>query len=161
MFKLKRKKIRNVERPEHPGKAIYTAILGAKMSVGEVATVLGITRPGLVKVLRGENKLTARMAFLLAEVFGWDRATRWHIMQAKLDMYKAGVDEKRARKSLFEEDLKDLDGSKWEEEMEKAWREEETGDHFEELHNPKVRVDDDQIEHNLKTLKEEVDDAST
>lgn len=117
MKKRKRKNLNVVARPVHPGRQIYTAILGAKTSIGEIAGVMGCSRVQLVKILQGKARLTARYAFLLAEMFTWDRALRWYMMQSKCDMYLAAVKERRARRALMNEDGHEYDTDKWAEDV--------------------------------------------
>ena len=141
-FKRKRKEvIHKVARPDHPGKYIYTAITNSGMSINEVATVIGdINGTQLMKVMRGDARLGPRMAFLLAELFNWKTARRWIMMQAELNMFEAGVDQRKARKILFGEDPGG-DYDKWETMVQNKWAEEddvEIDDHLEERHNQVV-----------------------
>lgn len=154
-MKRKRKNINAVARPTHPGRTIYTAILGAKMSVGEVATTLGISREQFVQVLRGKKRLSARYAFLLAELFTWDRALRWYIMQSKCDMYLSAVKERRARRALLHDDASDYTVDEWKEEVAQAWDISSKDDYKEmEDYSPLPGDEDEDVE---VTMKEELD----
>lgn len=117
----KRKNINAVARPTHPGRQMYTAILGSRMTIGEVAGVLGCSRNQLVAILQGKARLSARFAFLFAELFTWDRALRWYMMQSKCDMYLAAVRERKARRALMDDDGQDYDTDKWAQEVKQQW----------------------------------------
>ncbi len=150
----KRKNINAVARPTHPGRTIYTAILGSRMTIGEVSVVLGVSRENLVQILRGQRRLSARFAFLLAELFTWERASRWFIMQAKCDMYLAAVKERRSRRALLEDDASDTDVEDWKAEVAQAWDAVSKDDYREELAQPTVVAEDDKA----LTMKDELDE---
>lgn len=109
-----------VNRPKKPGRAIYTAIIGAHMSVGELCAMVDMSKGHFVKVLKGRKDLTPRQAYLLGEIFGYDRAERWYLMQARCQMFECGVRERSKRKVLGE-DTSEYDAA-WEEHVRNSWR---------------------------------------
>ena len=122
------------------------------MSVGEVAEILGITRSALAKMLKAKTRLTPRMAYLLSEIFGWERAARWWWMQGKCDMYESAVAIRDGRRALASYHSYD-DGSEWEAKVKETWIDMELDDLFEESHNPSVEPEtatDQLMEEELK-----------
>jgi len=112
------------------------------MSVGEVAEILGTDRHGLARVLKAKKRLTPRMAYLLSEIFGWERAARWWWMQGKCDMYASAVAIRDGRRALAGFNKTDKDGSAWEKNVAATWQDIELDDYYEEELNPSVEPED-------------------
>lgn len=55
-----------VERREHPAPAVRHALQGARPTLGEIATVLGIPTPTLNAYLNGQRRPSNATRFLLA-----------------------------------------------------------------------------------------------
>lgn len=158
--RIRKEVIHKVARPDHPGKHIYTAILKSAVSINEVATVLGENPGQLMKVLRGDARLGPRMAFLLSELFSWKMARRWMMMQAELNMFEAGVDERKARKILYGTDP-GADYDRWERAVKEKWSGDcddvQIDDHLEEMHNPVVNP----AENPGTTMQEEIENGTS
>jgi plasmid maintenance system antidote protein VapI len=154
MRRNKRRHNNAIPRPTHPGRSIYTAILHNRFSVGEVAAVCGVTRNQLVKVLKGNQQLSPRLAFLLAEFFSWDLALRWLIMQTKCNMYEVAVRERKARKALMLDDPSEVGTPEWEETVRQAW---DVADKEDPSENDSYPVLQQEEERRKVIMKEELD----
>jgi addiction module HigA family antidote len=79
--------------PSHPGKILAYYLDGR--SVTEVARHLGVTRPALSRVLKGEAAVSAEMALRVSEAFNTEPKF-WLRLQAQRDLWVASR-KKRAK----------------------------------------------------------------
>lgn len=78
-----------MKNPVHPGRIVKNACLEPLgLSVTDGATVLGVTRQTLTKIINGKSGISAEMAIRLAKAFG-STAETWVRMQASYDLAQA------------------------------------------------------------------------
>ena len=86
---------RNVAHNTHPGELLREEIIGPnKLTITEVADMLGVTRPALSNVVNEKAAISPMMALRITKVFGGN-AELWVRMQASYDLREA---EKIAKK---------------------------------------------------------------
>jgi antitoxin HigA-1 len=89
-FLVDRKKI--TRPPTHPGvlfeRDILPELRRPRRSIGEIATMLGISRQTLHRVMSGETAITPDMAARLGKLCG-NRADLWLTLQARYDAWEA------------------------------------------------------------------------
>lgn len=73
--------------PAHPGE-VLREFLPEGMTVGEVATRLGVSRPHLSRLLNGHASMTAEMAVRVALLTGTSPES-WLTNQLKWDLWQA------------------------------------------------------------------------
>ena len=59
-----------MKNPPHPGGVVKECIEDLGLSVTDVATVLGVTRPTLSRVTNGRSAISTEMAIRLSKAFG-------------------------------------------------------------------------------------------
>jgi addiction module HigA family antidote len=78
--------------PTHPGVLFGEDVLpeldGGRRSIGEIATLLGVTRQTLHRVIAGRTAVTPEMAVRLGKLCG-NGPDLWLNMQARHDAWKA------------------------------------------------------------------------
>jgi addiction module HigA family antidote len=78
-----------MKNPPHPGHSIKDACLDPlRLNVTDAATVLGVARHTLSRVLNGQAGISAEMAIRL-EKAGWSSADHWLRLQAAYDLAQA------------------------------------------------------------------------
>ena len=78
-----------MKNPPHPGHSIKDACLDPfGLSVTEAATVLGVARHTLSRVINGQAGISPEMAIRL-EKAGWSNADHWSRVQAAYDLAQA------------------------------------------------------------------------
>jgi addiction module HigA family antidote len=78
-----------MKNPPHPGRSIRDACLEPLgLSVTEGATVLGVARHTLSRVLNGQAGISPEMAIRL-EKAGWSSAEHWLRLQVAYDLSQA------------------------------------------------------------------------
>ena len=78
-----------MKNPPHPGHSIKDACLDPLgLSVTEGATVLGVARHTLSRVINGQAGISPEMAIRL-EKAGWSNADHWSRVQAAYDLAQA------------------------------------------------------------------------
>jgi addiction module HigA family antidote len=78
-----------MHNPPHPGEVLKDGVIGADLSVTELAARLGVGRVTLSRVLNGRAAVSAEMAVRLAKALGGS-AESWLHMQANYDLWQAG-----------------------------------------------------------------------
>lgn len=76
-----------MHNPAHPGE-VLREFLPSEMTVGEVASRLGISRPHLSRLLNGHSSMTAEMAVRVALLTGTSPES-WLANQVKWDLWQA------------------------------------------------------------------------
>jgi antitoxin HigA-1 len=77
-----------MKNPLHPGQLVrYDCIEALGLNVSKAATVLGVTRPTLSRVINGRASISPEMAIRLSKAFG-GTAEIWLRMQMAYDMAK-------------------------------------------------------------------------
>ncbi len=74
--------------PPHPGAVLKDGVIGAGVSVTDLADRLGVDRVTLSRLLNGKSGVSAEMAVRLAKALGGS-AESWLHMQAAYDLYQA------------------------------------------------------------------------
>jgi len=78
-----------MKNPPHPGRSIKDACLDPLgLNVTRAATVLGVARHTLSRVLNGKAGISAEMAIRL-EKAGWSNADHWLRLQTAYDLAQA------------------------------------------------------------------------
>lgn len=89
-FRVERHKI--TRPPVHPGvffeRNIFSEFRRQRRSIGEVATLLGISRQTLHRVMAGQSAITADMAVRLGKLCG-NGPDLWLNLQARYDAWEA------------------------------------------------------------------------
>ena len=84
-----------MHKPPHPGRMLLKDVLPALgMSVTEAAAQMGVTRPGLSRMLNGRAAISPAMALRLEKWLGVDRggaAAAWLAQQAAYDLWRANA----------------------------------------------------------------------
>ena len=73
--------------PAHPGE-VLREFLPSKMTVGEIATRLGVSRPHLSRLLNGHTSMTADMAIRVA-ILTSTTPESWMSNQVKWDLWRS------------------------------------------------------------------------
>src|SRR3954453_23719473 len=77
-----------MKNPVHPGQLVrYDCIEPLGLNVSEAATVLGVSRPTLSRVINGRGSISPEMAIRLSKAFG-GTAEIWLRMQMAYDLAK-------------------------------------------------------------------------
>ena len=80
--------------PSHPGRLLYHGCMeavegiGERMTVGEAARKLGVSRSTVSRVLHGRSGIAPALALKLESV-GWGTADMWLCKQARYDLARA------------------------------------------------------------------------
>ena len=91
-----------MKNPPHPGLSIrHNCLEPLGLSVTEAATILGVARRTLSRVLSGNAAISAEMAVRL-EKAGWSSADFWVRRQAAYDLAKARSNEARIAVERYE-----------------------------------------------------------
>jgi addiction module HigA family antidote len=78
-----------MKNPPHPGRSIRNGCLEPLgLNVTMAASVLGVTRNTLSRVLNGQSGISAEMAIRL-EKAGWSNADHWLRLQAAYELAQA------------------------------------------------------------------------
>jgi addiction module HigA family antidote len=78
-----------MKSPVHPGKIVkHDCIEALGLTISEAATVLGVARPTLSRVINGRAGVSAEMAIRLSKAFG-SRPETWLRMQLAFDLARA------------------------------------------------------------------------
>lgn len=92
--------------PPHPGHFLRDEVVEAnELHVGDVATMLGVTRPTLSKVLNGRADLSPMMALRVEMVFGLSMNTLLR-MQSAYDQAKVRRESRKLRLKPFKRVLR-------------------------------------------------------
>jgi len=73
-----------MKSPVHPGRIVKSALEALDLSVAQAAKALGVSRPQLHRVIKGDSALSPEMALRLEIVIG-STADHWLRMQAAYD----------------------------------------------------------------------------
>jgi len=86
-----------MKQPVHPGIIVkHDCIKALGLSVSAAASVLGVTRPTLSKVINGRAAVSPEMAIRLAKAFG-SRPEVWLGMQSAYDLAQVRQTEDRIK----------------------------------------------------------------
>ena len=78
-----------MEEPIHPGQFLKSRYLEPlKVTTGDAAAALNITRQTLSELINGRKGVTAEMAVRLSNVFGGS-AEMWMLLQTEYELHKA------------------------------------------------------------------------
>jgi addiction module HigA family antidote len=77
-----------MKNPPHPGRLIKGGLDELGVSIAEAASVLGITRQQLYRVVKGESAITPDMALRLEKAIG-STADFWLRLQMSYDLAQA------------------------------------------------------------------------
>ena len=78
-----------MKKPPHPGRSIKHACLDPlDLTVTEAASILGVVRHTLSRVLNGQASISPEMAIRL-EKAGWSNADHWLRLQTAYDLAQA------------------------------------------------------------------------
>lgn len=87
--------------PPHPGAFLREEVLDANaLAVTDAATLLGVARPTLSKLLNGRADLSAEMALRVEQVFGLEMSTML-AMQSTYDEAKVRREQSKLRLKPF------------------------------------------------------------
>ena len=82
--------MKNSRKPVHPGNVFLNDVLvPLGITVTEAARIMGITRKALSELVNEKSSCSPQMAIRMAKVTRTS-AESWLVMQAKLDLWKAG-----------------------------------------------------------------------
>jgi len=77
-----------MKNPPHPGGIVKDCIDDMELSVTEAASVLGVTRPTLSRIINGKSSISPEMALRLARAFG-STPEMWLRLQSAYDLAQA------------------------------------------------------------------------
>lgn len=91
-----------MKKPPHPGRSIRDACLDPMtLTVTEGASVLGVARHTLSRVINGQAGISTDMAIRLEKAFG-SSADAWLRMQTAYDLAQARMHEDRIKVKRFQ-----------------------------------------------------------
>jgi len=73
-----------MKNPLHPGGIVKDCIEDMELSVAEAASVLGVTRSTLSRIINGKSSISPKMALRLAQAFG-STPEMWLRLQSAYD----------------------------------------------------------------------------
>ena len=81
--------VRAIEHNTHAGEILFFDIIKPNnLTITEVATLLGVSRSNLSKIVNGKSAITPQMAIRISKVFG-GTAILWVNLQSSFDLRKA------------------------------------------------------------------------
>src|ERR1035438_7469572 len=91
-----------MKSPPHPGRSVKDACLDPLgLSVADGATVLGVARQTLARLISGQIGISAEMAIRL-EKAGWSTADHWLRLQTAYDLAQARQHQDRIKVKRYE-----------------------------------------------------------
>ena len=89
-----------MHNPHHPGEILKADVLPQlRMTVGELAAHLGVSRPHLSRIVNGRSRITAEMDLRLSEALSQPPGL-WIRMRASYDLWQAAQQPREAVKPL-------------------------------------------------------------
>ena len=77
-----------MKNPPHPGGIVKDCVDDLGLSITEAASVLGVTRPTLSRIINGRSAISPEMALRLARAFG-STPEMWLRLQSAYDLSQA------------------------------------------------------------------------